>query len=171
VESGLSTSSKGRGKAKEKDHKGAPKVIGDRPLQSGEERDPFSLPSIYMARFTNIIESQGSILLVAQSLDLSIVQALKAPSGHGHNYYIRQGLEASYQRLSARTRLGLVSSARPFCLARLRPMNSSERGGRPADGDRQRSASTRRSHYFDSFYAIMNSTELSRFQRNLSFWS
>jgi hypothetical protein len=34
-----------------------------------------------------------------------------------------------------------------------------------------RRVSTRRSHYFDSFYAIMNSTELSRFQRNLSFWS
>ena len=26
-------------------------------------------------------------------------------------------MEASYQRLSVRTRLGLVSSARPFCLA------------------------------------------------------
>ncbi|KAK8538879.1 hypothetical protein V6N12_034586 [Hibiscus sabdariffa] len=114
VESGLSTSSKGQGKAKEKDHKGAPKVIGDRPLQSGEERDPFSLPSIYMARFTNIIESQGSILLLAQSLDLSIVQALKAPSGHGHNYYIRQGLEAYYQRLSTRIGLGLVSSDPPI---------------------------------------------------------
>lgn len=74
-------------KLKRRTTRGAPKVIGDRPLQSGEERDPFSLPSIYMARFTNIIESQGSILLVAQSLDLSIVQALKAPSGHGHNYY------------------------------------------------------------------------------------
>lgn len=61
-----------------------------------------------MARFTNInlIESQGSILLVAQSLNLSIVQVRKAPSGHGHNETIRQGLEASYQRLSARTRLG-----------------------------------------------------------------
>lgn len=98
MESGLSISSKGRGKAKEKDHKEAPKVIGDRPLPSGEERDPF-FPSlnIYMARFTNInlIESQGSILLVAQSLDLSIVQVQKAPSGHGHNSYIRQGLEAS----------------------------------------------------------------------------
>ena len=84
-----------------------------------------------MARFTNIIESKGSILLVAQSLDLSIVQVLKAPSGHGHNYYIRQGLEASYQRLSARTRLGLVSSARPLVLEARRPMNSSERAGRP----------------------------------------
>ena len=84
-----------------------------------------------MARFTNIIESKGSILLVAQSLDLSIVQVLKAPSGHGHNYYIRQGLEASYQRLSARTRLGLVSSARPFCLARL-PTHEFFRSGRQA---------------------------------------
>ena len=95
-----------------------------------------------MARFTNLIESQGSILLVAQSLNLSIVQVRKAPSGHGHNETIRQGLEASYQRLSARTRLGLFSIARPFCLVR-------------ADGDRRRSASTRRSHNFDSFYAIM----------------
>jgi len=40
-----------------------------------------------------------------------------------------------------------------------------------AYGDRRRSASTRRSHYFGSFYAIMNSTELYQFQRNLSFWS
>lgn len=95
VESGLSTSSKGRGKAKEKDHKEGPKVIGDRPLPSGEERDPLSLPSRYMARFTNIISSQGSGQRVGWSLDLSIVQVLKAPSGHGHNYYIRQGLEAS----------------------------------------------------------------------------
>lgn len=59
-----------------------------------------------MARFTNIIVSQGSILLVAPSLDLSIVQVLKAPCGYGHNYHIRQDLEASYQRLSARTGLG-----------------------------------------------------------------
>ncbi|GLU24466.1 hypothetical protein SLE2022_403970 [Rubroshorea leprosula] len=82
-----------------------------------------------MARFSN--SSQGSGQRVGWSLDLSIVQGgVPPPSGHGHNYYIRQGLEASYQRLSARTRLGLVSSARPFCLARLRPMNSSERGGR-----------------------------------------
>ena len=50
---------------------------------------PFSLHSIYMARFTNIIESKGSILLVAQSLNLSIVQVRKAPSGHGHNETIR----------------------------------------------------------------------------------
>ena len=136
MESGLSTSSKGRGKAKEKDHKEAPK----RDLYHRARKEtPFSLPSIYMARFTNIIESKGSILLVAQSLNLSIVQVRKAPSGHGHN---GQGLEASYQRLSARTRVGLVSSARPFCLVR-------------AEGDRRRSASTRRSHYFDSFYAIM----------------
>ena len=84
-----------------------------------------------MARFTNIIESQGSILLVAQSLDLSIVQVLKAPSGHGHNYHIRQGLEASYLRLSAGTGLGLVSSARPFCLARL-PTHEFFRAGRQA---------------------------------------
>lgn len=84
-----------------------------------------------MARFTNRISSQGSILLVAQSLDLSIVQVLKAPSGHGHNYYIKQGLEASYQRLSARTRLGLVSSARPFCLA-LKPAHEFFRAGRQA---------------------------------------
>ena len=45
MESGLSTSSKGRGKAKEKDHKEAPKVIRDRPLPSGEERDPLK-PSL-----------------------------------------------------------------------------------------------------------------------------
>jgi hypothetical protein len=94
-----------------------------------------------MARFTNIIESQGSGQRVGWSLDLSIVQVLKAPSGHGHNYYIRQGLEASYQRLSARTRLGLVSSARPFCLARL-PAQEFFRAGRQAGrtGDRRRSA-------------------------------
>ena len=116
-------------------------MIGGRPLPYRARKEtPFSLSSIYMARFTNLIESQGSILLVAQSQHLSIVQVRKAPSGHGHNE--TQGLEASYQRLSARTRLGLVSSARPFCLVR-------------ADGDRRRSASTRRSHYFDSFYAIM----------------
>ncbi|KAL0294107.1 UNVERIFIED_CONTAM: hypothetical protein Scaly_3128500 [Sesamum calycinum] len=45
-----------------------------------------------------------------RSLDLSIVQVLKAPFGYGHNYHIRQGLEASYQRLSART--GLVDLSR-----------------------------------------------------------
>lgn len=107
------------------------------------------------------------------SLDLRIVQVLKAPSGHGHNYYIRQGLEASYQRLSTRTRLGLVSSARPFCLAR-QPAHSFFRVGRLAgrtgtieEVPRRAAATT----LFDSFYAIMNSTELSRFQRNLSFWS
>lgn len=72
-----------------------------------------------------------AIILVAQSLDLSIVQVLKAPSGHFHNYHISQGLEASYQRLSARTGLGLVSSARPFCLARL-PARSEEFMGRQA---------------------------------------
>jgi len=56
---------------------------------------------------------------------------LKAPSGHGHNYHIRQGLEASYLRLSAGTGLGLVSSARPFCLARL-PTHEFFRVGRQA---------------------------------------
>ncbi|GJT23173.1 hypothetical protein Tco_0893110 [Tanacetum coccineum] len=54
-----------------------------------------------------------------------------APSGHGHNYHIRQGLEASYLRLSAGTGLGLVSSARPFCLARL-PTHEFFRAGRQA---------------------------------------
>ncbi|KAJ4978382.1 hypothetical protein NE237_009162 [Protea cynaroides] len=71
--------------------------------------------------------------LVDASLDLSIVFVLKAPSGlpHCHNSYSWQGLEASYQRLSARTSLGLVSSARPFCLARL-PARSEEFMGRQA---------------------------------------
>ena len=111
MESGLSTSSKGRGKAKEKDHKEAPKVIteGDRGSTStiGRGKRPlFPFPQYIWHALLNIIESQGSILLVAQSLNLSIVQVRKAPSGHGHNETIRQGLEASYQRLSARTRLG-----------------------------------------------------------------
>ena len=75
-----------------------------------------------------------------------------------------------YPRLSGRTGLGLVSSARPFCLAADPWILQSGPAGRAYE-DRRRSASTRRSHYFDSFYAIMNSTELSRFQRNLSFWS
>jgi len=59
-----------------------------------------------MARFSN--SSQGSILLVAQSLDLSIVQALKAPSGHGHNYYIRQGLAWKQATSAYRRELGLA---------------------------------------------------------------
>ena len=81
VESGLSTSSKGRGKAKEKDHKEALKapMAGTDLYHRARKEAPFFLPSIYMARLTNIIKrSRG------WSLDLSIVQVLKAPSDHGN---------------------------------------------------------------------------------------
>lgn len=57
VESGLSTSSKGRGKAKEKDHKEAPKAGIDLYHRARKEA-PFFLPSIYMARLTNIIKKK-----------------------------------------------------------------------------------------------------------------
>jgi len=56
---------------------------------------------------------------------------LKNASAHFTNNIESQGLEASYQRLSARTGLGLVSSARPFCLARL-PAHEFLRAGRQA---------------------------------------
>ena len=46
MESGLSISSKGRGKAKEKDHKEAPKGIDL--YHRARKETPFSLPSIYI---------------------------------------------------------------------------------------------------------------------------